>query len=412
MMLWISAWWIILPTIFLLAGIKVCLHIQYDRKPKVSVIIPCYNDGKYIDQAVESVLQQTYQDFEIIIINDGSDEEYTQNFLRHYSKPKTRVIHITHQGPSMARNIGIQKAKGKYILPLDADDKIGNTYLEKGVEILESDSKIGIVYCKAKLFGECEREWNLPKYSFKRMLLQNVIFNSALFKQKDWKKIGGYNTNMKYGLEDYDFWLSLINLGVKVIRIPEVLFFYRIKANSRSLTLHDHYKDMLVQIFYNHQELYAKNIRLLIEMISSLFLSSHLYVDTGDGFNHRESREKEIVISMNRNIQLEFNVSDFTNICSVRFDPVEGRWAKVKIYKIVYEKKNGEHNQIDVNSIGHNGIPQSDGSAVFHTRDPQFFIPIEGEINHIFITAFIQVLDISYIDSIVLELKERIRKQT
>ncbi len=90
--------------------------------PKVSVIIPCYNHGKYIDEAVDSILNQTFKDFEIIIVNDGSTDELTNNKLKQYDKPKTFVINKENEGLSVARNTAIKRAVGEYILTLDADD--------------------------------------------------------------------------------------------------------------------------------------------------------------------------------------------------------------------------------------------------------------------------------------------------
>ena len=111
-------------------------------KPIVSIIIPCYNHGKYIDEAVDSVLKQTFQTFEIIIINDGSNDEFTNKKLENYSRPNTQVITTANQGLSLARNTGIKMAQGKYILPLDADDKIHPEYLSKAINIIDSSENI------------------------------------------------------------------------------------------------------------------------------------------------------------------------------------------------------------------------------------------------------------------------------
>ena len=96
---------------------------------KVSVIIPCYNQGAYLNEAVESILAQSYRDFEIIVVNDGSTDEETNRLLSGYDRQQTRVLHTENQGLSSARNNGIREAQGEYILPLDADDRIDPTYL-------------------------------------------------------------------------------------------------------------------------------------------------------------------------------------------------------------------------------------------------------------------------------------------
>ncbi len=232
--------------------------------PKVSVIIPCYNDGAYIDEAVASVLNQPFEDLEIIIINDGSTDEKTNSLLSTYVRPKTRIVHTANNGVSTARNIGIAEATGQYILPLDADDIIDCKYIEKAVALLDADRELGIVYCIARYFGKVNKQWKLPEYSFERMLLGNIIFSSAFFRKEDWQRVGGYNTNMKKGFEDWDYWLSIIELNRKVHRIEEILFYYRIKNISRSIMLtNEDVIDLHTQIFYNHKELFVNNIRVL-----------------------------------------------------------------------------------------------------------------------------------------------------
>ncbi len=239
--------------------------------PEISVIIPCYNQGQYIDEAVESVLAQSFEDYEIIIINDGSTDKYTAELLKDYNMPKTRVIHSSNQGLSAARNRAVTAAGGKYILPLDADDKIGKDYLIKASEMLNRERDIGIIYCESEFFGDRKGRWNLPEYTLEKMLLENLIFASAFFRKKDWQKVGGYNSNMKAGWEDWDFWLSIIDLGRKVYKIPEVLFYYRIKKHSMitNLTSSDYIK-LHTQIFNNHRNLFSDNMESIFREIYDL----------------------------------------------------------------------------------------------------------------------------------------------
>jgi glycosyltransferase involved in cell wall biosynthesis len=234
--------------------------------PKVSVIIPCYNQGIYVDEAVESVLSQTYQDFEIIIINDGSTDELTNDLLRDYQKPKVKVIHTTNQGLPSARNNGIKEAAGEYILPLDADDRIGSEYLEEAVKILDQDKEVGIVYCEAELFGEATGKWDLPPYSLERMLAGNIIFCTSFFRKTDWVRVGGFDPQMVKGWEDYELWISLIELGVSVRRIGKVLFYYRLKPGSmvRSLSREDMERSFKV-IFNKHRKFYEGNVGALFD---------------------------------------------------------------------------------------------------------------------------------------------------
>jgi glycosyltransferase involved in cell wall biosynthesis len=236
------------------------------NNPKVSVIIPCYNQGIYIDEAVDSLLAQTFQDFEIVIINDGSTDEETNRILASYNKPKTRVITTKNQGLASARNEGIKVALGEYIFPLDADNKIAPSYLEKAITILDNNIRVGMVYSLAEFFGMKKGLWDLPEYNFPAILVKNSIHCSALFRKTDWEKAGGYNPNMKYGKEDRDFWLSIIELGKEPYRIDEILFQYRIKGktnwNERMTDYQRIYSYLM--LFNNHKWLYLRNLPYVV----------------------------------------------------------------------------------------------------------------------------------------------------
>ena len=225
--------------------------------PKVSIIIPCYNQGSYLDEAVDSVLNQTYQDYEIIIVNDGSTDEFTNRLLSDYRKPRTRILQTRNQGLARARNTGITEAQGAYILPLDADDKIGAGYLEQGVPVLERQPNVGIVYCRGELFGSRTGGITAPPFSRLGMLASNLIFCSALFRKSDWQRAGGYNPDMIHGCEDWDFWLSLLDQGLSAARLPEVFFYYRVRESSMNQNMDkDKRLDMFRRIVANHPRLY------------------------------------------------------------------------------------------------------------------------------------------------------------
>lgn len=246
---------------------------------KVSVIMPCYNDGAYIKEAIESVKAQTYKNWELIVIDDGSNDAETVKIINSIKDDRITVLHTQHLRPAGARNYGIQHATGKYILPVDSDDKIDLTYMEKAVNIIETNEKVGVVYCEADLFGEKSGKWDLPAYSFEKMLLDNIVFVTALFYKEDWEKLGGFNTNMTAGMEDYDFWLGILGLDKEIYQIPEILFHYRIKTVSRTTSFQSDYvqmQEIYRQMYDNHKEFYdnyseqyAKVLRdALIEQIA------------------------------------------------------------------------------------------------------------------------------------------------
>lgn len=239
---------------------------------KVSVIIPCYNHGQYIDEAVQSVLDQSYQDFEIIVVNDGSTDEYTNKLLSDYLKPKTTVIKTEYKGLHSARNTAISAAKGEYILPLDADDKIGTKFLELAVNVLDKNKKVGIVGSNVEAFGD--QSWKVEtKADTKRILVDNFLVATSMFRRKDWEKAGGYKTNMKYGWEDYDFWLTLLENGADIKIISEWFYYRKVNSSSnRPFSLSSMTKEMremsFIQLFENHPKLYKENIDVLLKYIN------------------------------------------------------------------------------------------------------------------------------------------------
>jgi glycosyltransferase involved in cell wall biosynthesis len=226
--------------------------------PRVSVIIPCFNLGLYLSEAVESVLSQTFRDFEIIIVDDESTDLVTQQFPEMYQHPMIHIIRNPYNmGVASSRNIGIRHARGEFILPLDADDVIADTYLEKAIMLLDQRPDVGIVYCDAEFLGEKCGPWELPLYSVTRMLAENLIFSAAFFRRSDWERSGGYCQAMSAGWEDWDFWLTLVASGVQVEKIPDTLFRYRIRLDSRDRSISISNKAaLLVNLFFRHFTLY------------------------------------------------------------------------------------------------------------------------------------------------------------
>lgn len=240
-------------------------------KEKVSIIIPCYNKGAYIKEALESSLSQTYPNIEIVCYNDGSSDNSSaviQEFANKYSN-FLFIDSKENKGVIAARNSAIENSSGVYILPLDADDKIAPTYVEKAVKILEENSSVGIVYCKAKKFGITECNWILPEYDETDFLYKNCIFVSALFRKSDFIKVGGFKQYMDKGLEDWDLWLSLLELGLKPYRINETLFFYRqISENTRTISANENSYDLFLNIIKNHTGLYLNNTDIAKRLLS------------------------------------------------------------------------------------------------------------------------------------------------
>jgi glycosyltransferase involved in cell wall biosynthesis len=226
----------------------------------VSVIIPCYNQGEYINDAVESILCQTYQDFEIIIVNDGSNDESTIKLLENYKKPKTVVYFKENGHLSSARNFGIKKAQGKYILPLDADDYFEKTFLEKAVEILDNNPEVSIIKCWVKNFGTHNNYWFPKGLELQNFLVQNQCTASILYRKKVWERVSGYDETMNQGMEDWDFIIKALGKNFKIACIEEPLFFYRRKQASMIEESFSKRHKIYEKLILNNIDLYKNNI--------------------------------------------------------------------------------------------------------------------------------------------------------
>lgn len=204
--------------------------------PRVSVIIPVYNMADYLEETVKSVLNSDYPNFEIILIDDGSnDSSYDIAKQLANTYPNIKALSQKNAGVSSARNTGITVAEGEYIFPLDADDKIAPQLLSQAAAILQKDSEIKCVTCRAEFFGARQGEWKLPPYSSALLARKNMIPASAMFRKKDWERVGGYDTEI-LAREDWAFWISVLKDGGKVAHLNETGLYYRIRSNSKRVS--------------------------------------------------------------------------------------------------------------------------------------------------------------------------------
>lgn len=233
---------------------------------KVSIIVPCFKQAEYLPETLDSVLAQTFQNWECVIVNDGSPDN-TEEVVRQYLERDDRFDYIkqVNKGPAAARNTGIEKSHGEFIVPLDADDLLAPTYLEKALEVFVKDPDTKLVYCKADKFGAVNEPWILGDYHYDQFIWDNCIFCTAMFKRSDFIKTGGYNVNMTHGLEDWDFYLTLLNKDDIVHCLDDILFHYRIKQISRTTELQrENLNEMLVQVCNNHVDIYGPYMERVI----------------------------------------------------------------------------------------------------------------------------------------------------
>lgn len=237
---------------------------------KVSIIIPCYNQGQYVAEAIESALAQTYKNIEIIVVNDASTDN-SADVINEYAKSNKKILFFNEEvnkGVIFARNLAISAATGDYILPLDADDIIAKEYVEKAVKILDEKPEVKIVYCRSMLFGNKQKEFKLDDFSLDTIIFHNCIPNTGMYRRCDFIAAGGYKKYMNNGWEDWDLWLSIIEKAEDkdncVERINEILFFYRqYEKNTRSNFGEKERFILRTNLIKNHLELFTTNSAFL-----------------------------------------------------------------------------------------------------------------------------------------------------
>jgi glycosyltransferase involved in cell wall biosynthesis len=257
--------------------------------PTVSVLIPCYNHGQHIDDAIDSVFNQTFTDFEILIVDDGSTDPFTIQKLSHFKRPKTVVTRTSNRGPAAARNCAIQKARGSFFCALDADDKLHPEFFAESLAEFERNPAISFVSCWLQMFGDEAWVWQQKHCDLQTLLTECTVATPALVRAEAVRAIGGYDENPEPGFhEDWDFWLSLVEKGFSGTIIPKVLFYYRRQPGSRSQGYPYDEIDARGQkyMFKKHQESYTKNLyrvfenkdRAISEVLrTNKYLEHHLY---------------------------------------------------------------------------------------------------------------------------------------
>jgi|GEM_PF-6028891 len=232
-----------------------------DRDCAVSVVIPCYGQAQYLSLAVASVVAQTYANWEIVVVNDGSPDDTSAivaGFAALYPDRRIRLIEQENAGLSNARNAGLRVARGRYLLPLDADDALDPTFLARTVEILEREPGVSIVHTDVAIFGARRGIWSTARpFDVTNLANENGLAYASLYRREVWEKVGGYRANMTAGYEDWDFWLSAAAAGLRAQHVPEALMLYREKSGASMLVeARRHDAALRARLMLNHPQLY------------------------------------------------------------------------------------------------------------------------------------------------------------
>ncbi len=197
--------------------------------PAVTIIVACFNYGRWLPESVGSVLDQTFSDFELVIVDDGSTDD-SLDVARRLAAGDERVTVITQPNsgqPAIPRNLGIGRARGRYIVCLDADDRLGPNVLEVCAAALDADPKAGMAWVQMQEFGASDRLFPYSEWSLEVLKRRNIVPCTAMFRRDASDAAGGYSLNVR-GYEDWDHWLGIAHAGFTGRPVPGAVFYYRV----------------------------------------------------------------------------------------------------------------------------------------------------------------------------------------
>jgi len=236
-----------------------------NQKPLVSIVIPYFNAAVTIDETLHSLATQTFQNFEVIVVNDGSTDLMSITKIRQLQKTNKPYIYVEqdNQGVAAARNAGINKARGKYVICLDSDDMLVPTFIEKSTAMLETQLDIDLITSHMDIFGITNEIHKNSSYDPLKLYKDNMVITAAEFRKRAWKASGGYKSGIGY--EDWEYWLNLSEHGFWGRLLPEELFLYRTSIQSRYVEDKDVHWSNLKSIRTLHPK-YNTKVKHLIAM--------------------------------------------------------------------------------------------------------------------------------------------------
>jgi glycosyltransferase involved in cell wall biosynthesis len=222
--------------------------------PAVTVIIPCFNHGRFVRQVVDSCLAQVDADVRVVVVNDGSTDDSTPGACDAAAKgreDRVQVIHQENRGLPAARNVGARSATSEFLIFLDADDWIEPTFVTKlGAAIREArqggGTEVSHAYCQERLVEKGQGIWRVPEWDPLLMLITNLHPVTALVRRECFEAAGGFEESMRGGYEDWDLWIKFVERGWRGVRVREPLFVWR---------RHSH-DTMIMNVIHNHEALY------------------------------------------------------------------------------------------------------------------------------------------------------------
>ena len=244
--------------------------------PVVSIVIPTHDDGVLLLDALASVERHAPPGTELVVVDDGSTDPESRRIVQALRGRGYHVLSKPGAGLSSARNAGIALARGRYVLPLDADNRLCAGFVEEAVAALDAAPGLSVVYGDRRLFGALDGVVRVPEFDLEKLVAGNYLDACALYRRELWSEVDGYDTAM-IGLEDWDFWLKAGAQGRRFLRLERVAFDYRIRPGSLlTLTLSRPVKRRLFEhLLRKHADLFHARVPGPMRLPSSLLARLH-----------------------------------------------------------------------------------------------------------------------------------------
>ncbi len=234
------------------------------NKPAIAVVIPCFNDGKFLPESLESLYAQTFQNWEAVVVNDGSTDRYTLELLKKIDHPQVKVYHHEkNKGLAAARNTGIRMTTSPILFPLDSDDQFVPDSLEIALQWFEKYPQTDVFYPDVIHFGAENRIRENPEFDFPLLVRQHYIQAQSPFRRSIFEKIRGYceHDTLRLGMEDVDFWYSMLEAGASFKRLPYPIYRYRFHGGTLSQRMQRHNYKIRCFIANRHRKLLQGRLR-------------------------------------------------------------------------------------------------------------------------------------------------------
>lgn len=265
--------------------------------PFFSIVIPCYNQQPFLPETIASVAAQQFTDLEVIIVNDGSSDASSQTareLIRHHTHLPISLLEQENMGVAAARNTGIAKARGQWIVALDGDDQLAGGFLSAVAEATRHYPEANAFTGAYSEFGARSSEWRLTRFVPERLKERGNIVCCAPFRRFLWEAVDGYDSSLPWGGEDWHFWLKCLSADLRFVSLPVPMLHYRIHSgDSRFSTMCRHADDTLAMVkclipeLYPRQELYEAHKRLM-----------HMEQATEDALQQKTSRHPALPLPL------------------------------------------------------------------------------------------------------------------